>query len=86
VTSAHVIEIAAPVIGLAPTFPVTTDEGTSVTPDSLKIAYDEAVLRFTVAGPEVAVVQTHTLLTKAKFVGHAHPLLLKTNGAVQVVQ
>jgi hypothetical protein len=39
------------VIGLAPTSPVITDAGTSVTPDLVKTAKEDAELRFTGAGP-----------------------------------
>src|ERR1700735_4598064 len=51
VTSAQVRALAAPVIGLAPTFPVITGGGTSVTPDLVKTAKEDAELRFTGAGP-----------------------------------
>jgi len=51
VTSGHEIKTAAPVIGLEPTFPIIADEGTSVTPVSVKIANGAAVPRFTGGGP-----------------------------------
>src|ERR1700676_547549 len=43
--------MAAPVIGLAPTSPVITDDGTSVTPDLVRTAKEDADLRSTGAGP-----------------------------------
>jgi hypothetical protein len=46
VTSGHVNKIAAPVIGLDPTFPVIADGGTSVIPDCVKIVKEAAVPRF----------------------------------------
>jgi len=51
VTSGHEIKIAAPVIGLEPTFPVTAEAGTSVIPVSDRIANDEAAPRNTGVGP-----------------------------------
>jgi len=39
--------MAAPVMGLAPTFPVILDEGTSVIPDFVRIAKELALPRFT---------------------------------------
>jgi hypothetical protein len=46
-TSAQVRPIAAPVMGLAPTFPVIFEEGTSVMPDFDKMANAPAVPRLT---------------------------------------
>src|SRR4029077_19380908 len=51
VTSAQVKPVIdAPVIGLVPMFPVIADAGTSVIPDSDRIAKPPAVPRFTADG------------------------------------
>jgi hypothetical protein len=51
VTSKQVRLSAAPVIGLAPTSPVITEDGTSVTPDLVRTAKEDADFKFTGAGP-----------------------------------
>ena len=58
VTSGHVTRIAAPEIGLAPTFPVIADVGTSVIPDFVRIAKFPAVPRSTGDGPFGAAAGT----------------------------